>query len=47
MNTMISQSDAEWYGFLILACVVMFRIDHKFDKVMEELKAMREKLDKK
>jgi hypothetical protein len=31
---MISRSEAEWYAFLILALVAMFRIDRKFDKVM-------------
>jgi hypothetical protein len=37
----------EWYAFLILALVAVLRIDGKFDKVMEELKALREKIDKK
>jgi hypothetical protein len=44
---MISRSDAEWYAFIFLACIAMYRIDHKFDKVMKELKELREKIDKK
>lgn len=44
---MISRSDAEWYAFIFLACVAMYRIDSKFDKVMKELKELREKIDKK
>ena len=47
LDTMISRSEAEWYAFLILALVAMLRIDGKFDKVMKELKELREKIDKK
>jgi hypothetical protein len=43
---MISRSEAEWYAFLILALVAMFRIDRNFDKVLKELKELREKMDK-
>jgi hypothetical protein len=46
-SIMISRSDAEWYAFIFLACIAMYRIDHKFDKVMKELKELREKIDKK
>jgi len=37
----------EWYAFLGMALFAVLRIDGKFDKVMEELKALREKIDKK
>jgi hypothetical protein len=40
-------SRPEWYAFLILALVAVLRIDGKFDKVMKELKIIREKVEKK
>jgi hypothetical protein len=40
-------SRPEWYAFLALALFAVLRIDGKFDKVMEELKVLREKMDKK
>ena len=43
--TMISRP--EWYAFLIMALVAVLRIEGKFDKVLVELKALREKGNKK
>lgn len=40
-------SRPEWYVFLILALVWIVRIDGQFDRVMKELKELREKMDKK
>jgi hypothetical protein len=44
---MISRSDAEWYAFIFLACIAMYRIDHRFNEVMKELKKLREAITKK
>lgn len=43
MGRMISNAD--WYAFLIVALVGAVWIERKLDKILEELKALREKID--
>jgi hypothetical protein len=42
---MISRPD--WYAFLIMAAISFFWLLAKADKILEEVKAIREKIDKK
>jgi hypothetical protein len=40
-------SNAEFTAFLIMAAISFFWLLAKLDKILEELKALREKVDKK
>jgi len=38
-------SHADWYAFLGIALVIVLRLEHRFDKIENELKALRQKID--
>lgn len=40
-------SNADWYAFLIVALVGAVWMERKLDKILEELKELRQKIDQK